>query len=988
MKNKMKSFKGYKPNKAMILLFSIFMLLQTNVFAQTIETYKAIVLDETGEGLPGVTVKRLGTDKGTVTDIDGKFTIDALAGENLEISFVGYETQLIRLTENKDLKIQLALSTTDLDEVVVIGYGTLDKKELTSAISHISAEDLSKTTNSNPLMAIQGKVAGLTITNTGGSDPNSEPSIQIRGASSRLASNDPLYVIDGIPGGSLQNINPDDIKSIDVLKDGAASAIYGTRGGAGVIVITTKKGKAGKTQSTYSSSLTIDIPKYELETLSADEFLDKGRGTDYGSKTDWKEEVTRDYSIAQKHSLSFSGGAENFAYRVSADYKDAEGLDLRSAREEYGARISVNHKTESKLFESNFNIAPRVIKKNNSHYDAVSKSVMINPTYSVKNPMNPELYTEIPSGSDGFFNPVELLEQEESGTEGKLLDWNGSLKLNILKNLNTEVTVSQNMSSYFDYYFLPSTTSLAKRENRAGKASRKESKWDEKNFSWVTNYMLEFNKNLFKFMGGYSYQETVSEGLNGDNADFTSDALKYNNLGDGTYNSDEEGRLGFGSYKEDSRLVAFFGRVNYNFDNKYVLSASLRKEGSTRFGNDEKWGYFPAVSAGWRITQESFMKNIKWLNELKLRADYGVTGNQNFGNYNSLSIYQGYGNYLYDGKYYKVWGPGNNTNKDLKWEVGKNFNLGIDFSLLNNRVRGSINYYNKKQEDLLGWVPADPIVSVKDQTLVNVGSMKNTGFEIDLNILAVKTEDFKYKIGFVGATNDNKFTSFSNDTYQGQEYLDMYDMPGPGTPGHAQRLEAGERIGNFYMYKFAGVDQLGNMLVYNKDGEIIQGKEAKEEDKRVVGNGLPEFTMSMNHSFQYKEFDLGIFFRGAFGYDLFNTHEFYYGLQSSPINENVLTTAYTDNVKIKGDKILSDYFIEKGDFLKLDAITFGYTLNLEKTYLNSVRFYATGKNLGTLTSFSGVDPELYPINGLTPGITGKGYYPSSFQMIFGVQVKF
>ena len=316
-------------------------------------------------------------------------------------------------------------------------------------------------------------------------------------------------------------------------------------------------------------------------------------------------------------------------------------------------------------------------------------------------------------------------------------------------------------------------------------------------------------------------------------------------------------------------------------------------------------------------------------------------------------------------------------------------NIGLDFVLFNNRLDGSINYYRRRQEDLLGKYDAPVPPNPSKQTFANVGTMQNVGLEVDLNFKVVNREDFKYQIGFVGANNDNKFVSFSNDVFKGQKYVDMVDLPGPGTPGRAQRLEEGKRIGNFYMWKFAGIDQLGNILVYNKDNEVIQGNQATNDDKRVVGNGLPKFTASLNNSFQYKNWDLSFHLRGVFGYDIFNVHDFYYGLQSSPTNENVLSSAYGKNSPIKGDKILCDYFLEKGDFIKLDVVTLGYTQKFNSKYINSARVYASGKNLARITGFSGVDPETYPINGLTPGITNsKAYYPSTARILIGVQVSF
>lgn len=945
------------------------------------------VVGSNGETLIGVNVVEKGTSNGTVTDIDGKFTLTANENATLLFTYVGYKPVSVDVKGKTTFRVALSEDTKAFEEIVVIGYGSVGKRELTSAVSHVSSTDLLQAGSTNPIMSIQGKVSGLSITNTGGSDPNSSPSIQLRGVSSRDAGSGPLIVIDGVPGGNLENINQNDIASIDVLKDGAASAIYGTRGSAGVIVVTTKKGSSGALATSYNGYTSVDFANHQVNVLSADEYLKNNRGTNYGGATDWLKEVTRSSSFAQSHTLSVSGGANNTNYRATVDYRNANGLDLRSNREEYGARIALNHAPENNLYRISFNLAPRYIKKNNSNYDVFTQALTLNPTYPIKDPANPNMYTSI-TGNDGQFNPVELLKLEQSGTEGKLLDWDGTFRLNVTKDLNTQITLAQSTNDYFDFWFRPSTMTSEIQNGYKGEASRSYNKYDQRSLEWLANYALNINQHALKAMAGYSYQYFQSSGMSASNKNFTSDALTYNNLGDGLYQQ-VEGRNGMSSYKEDSKLIAFFGRLNYSYADKYLASASLRYEGSSKFGAKNKWGYFPAVSLGWRISKESFMKDITWINDLKLRADYGITGNQNFGNYLSLSTYGGFGYYLFNGSYYQVWGPANNTNTDLKWEKGKNMNIGLDFALFKNKVEGSLNYYNRKQQDLLGWYNAPVPPNPQAQTYANVGSMRNTGLELDLSVKVINNKDFSYQVGFVGATNDNKFLSFSNNTFKGQDYVDMVYMPGPGTPGPAQRLQEGERIGNFYMWKFAGVDQNGNMLVYSKDGKVIQANAATNDDKRVVGNGLPHFTASMNHTFKYKNWDLGLYFRGVFGFDIFNVHEFYYGLQSATASSNVMESAYSKNAVIKGDKVLCDYFLEKGDYVKLDVATLGYTIKSNSKYFNSIRLYAAGKNLARITGFSGVDPEAYPINGLTPGITGsKSYYPSTAQLLLGAQISF
>jgi len=952
-----------------------------------------------GEPLPGITITIKGTSTGTISDAYGRFKLNVSSDQQvtLEFSAIGFETQTVAVGERRELNIVMRDKAVGLNETVVVGYGTLNRREVTSAITHVSDKELLAVGGNNPLMSLQGKVAGLTISNPGTADPNSNPTIQLRGVSSRNAGLGPLIVVDGVPGGNLENINQNDIASIDVLKDGAASAIYGTRGSNGVIMITTKKGGRGNgPQVTYNGYTTFDFPTRTLKSLSAEEFVKQNRGTDYGARTDWAKEISRDAAFSHKHSLSFSGGDARNNYRATVDYKNAQGVDIRSARQEYGGRVSLNHTSKNELWNMGFVVAPRYFKRNDADYDVFNMALSINPTQPVMDPNNPNRYFMV-EGAE-VFNPVERLKTEQSGSEAKFLDLNATVKLNILPNLSSQITLGQTTRDYFDFFFRPSTSTFAiKNQGGQSSANRKYDKTDQKTFEWIGSYNLSKGRHSLKALAGYSFQYFQYSELYAENRGFTSDAFTYNNLGNGIYQQ-VEGRNGMSSTKNDSRLIAFFGRMNYSYNDKYLATASLRYEGSSKFGFNNKWGYFPAFSLGWRISSEEFMKNVRWVDELKLRGDYGVTGNQDFGNYLSLDLYNGYGYYPLNGSYYQVWGPNQNTNYNLRWEKAHNWNVGLDFVLFHSMLSGSVNYYQRKQQDLLGNydVPIPP--NAQSQTFANVGSMRNSGFELQLNVAAIDRKDFSYNISFAGATNNNRFVSFSNDQYKGQGFIDAVGMPAPGSPGTAQRLQEGERIGNFYMWKYAGVDDQGNFLVYDKGGKPIPSNQATNDDKRIVGNGLPKVTASLGNTFHYRKWDASLYLRGAFGYDIFNVHDFYYGLQSVQTGTNVLQSAYGRNTHIKGPNalaFLNDYFLEKGDYVKLDVVTLGYTINSKSKYFESLRIYASTKNLATITGFKGVDPEAYPVNGLYPGIltnsTGggsKAYYPSTTQLLFGLQLNF
>ncbi len=383
------------------------------------------------------------------------------------------------------------------------------------------------------------------------------------------------------------------------------------------------------------------------------------------------------------------------------------------------------------------------------------------------------------------------------------------------------------------------------------------------------------------------------------------------------------------------------------------------------------------------------MKGFSWIDDLKVRYDYGVTGNQEIGNYQSLATYKAYGWYQYGGNNFHVWGPSKNVNSELRWEKGHNQNIGLDFSLFKHKVTGSFNYFHRKQSDLLGSYSVSVPPNLFSTIYANVGTLRNTGFELDITVNAVRAKDFTYSFTLVGATNNNKFVSFSNDVYKGQKYYSTCNMANPNNPGYLQRIEEGERIGNYFTYRYAGVDKKGDWLIYDKKGNVIPVSQGTEEDKAVTGNGLPKFTGSMTHNFTYKNFDLTVALRGAAGFDIFNVHDFYFGLQSMSTNQ--LTTAYSKNAHITtGKNVITDYFIEPGDYLKIDNITLGYTMNLNKKYIEKIRLFGTANNLYTFTKFTGVDPSTYEVNGLTPGTFGGGYnyYPSAFQFILGLQVSF
>lgn len=963
------------------------------------------VSDPSGEPLIGASVRSDVSAVGVATDIDGNYEIEVPAGSNILFSYVGYIPTKKKAEKSGELNVTLTEDFQVLSEVVVIGYGTMDKKELTSAISHVGEKDFLTIGSSDPAMLIQGKIPGVSITNVGAADPNNQASIQIRGVSSRSAGLSPLIVIDGVPGGSLANVNPSDIASFDVLKDGAASAIYGTQGSNGVILITTKKAsKDGTYDVTYSATLSWDKVNHELDMMSAEDYkqirLGWGdNGTDLGGNYDWFDGVSRT-GFGHKHTLSVAGGNERANFRVSADYKNRHGIDLRSKREEYGGRASVGLNSKGGLFSFNVNLSPRIVSSDAADWNVFRYAIEANPTTPLMDVENPTRYYNF-FGQTSAYNPVEVQKLETNHTDTQLIDMDGTVKLNLLPllwtgsqdcpiTLNTQIMFAEHRYSYNQKWFRPSTSTLAFNAGFDGEASQSKSTSRQDILDWLLNAGGKFGKHNIKLMLGYSYQYFQNSKTSAENKDFPNDGLGADNIGSGDWAQDE-GVIGMSSNKNDSKLIAFFGRVSYDWDGKYLMTASIRHEGSSKFGKNHKWGNFPAFSLGWRISNESFMESSRsWLDDLKIRADYGESGNQNFDSYMSLATMAGYGYYYINGRFLQGWGPSKNVNPDLRWEKAKNWNIGLDFSMFNNKLSGSLNYYQRKTEDLLGDYNVSVPPYLWPTTFVNVGTMKNYGFEFDLNVNAVQTRDFTYNFNIVGSTIKNKFIDFSNSEFVGQDYYDVCETENPFPYYNLQRIEKGQSIGNFYMWKYFAIDPKGEWLVYNKNGEVIPASQATEDDKVKVGNGLPKFTMSTTHNFRYRNFDLSLFFRGAFGFDLFNIHDFYYGTRK--YSGNMLKKAYGKNFKISatGPHAVTDYFLERGDYFKLDQITISYTLNVPKArFMNRLRVYGSMTNVFTITKFSGVDPSTYPVNGLTPGAQGSCmYYPTTRQFILGMQLDF
>lgn len=966
--------------------------LEVNVVQQD-KKITGVIVDSSGEPVIGANVVVKGTTVGSITDLDGAFTIESVPnGATLQISYIGYKNQEVAVKNQTVLNITLIEDSETLQEVVVVGYGSSVKKDLTTAVTSVKSKDFLQGAVNDAMQMVDGKVAGVTVSSTAAADPNSSSSIQVRGASSLKAGNSPLIVIDGMPGGDLRNISQQDIESITVLKDGSAAAIYGSRGANGVILVQTKQGKAGKVKISYDGYVEHDFVASKPDVLDAESYLANVTGAkDYGHRTDWYDALLNKKNIGHNHNISLSGGSESTIFRISANYKEKEGLDLVSDRQEYGLRASFKQTTLEGLLEVGGNVSYRIADEVfipnddfNSDYGSFKQAVQLNPTYSVDE-------VDAFKGSGGYsYNPVKNMTERDNHAlqEYSMVDFNA--KLNILKNLNTEVKLGRQGHNRKVEDYRKSTHRESIDGGYKGFARIQHQSWTDWTLEWLGNYAFTIDKHDFKIMAGYSYQEFNYEREKMQNRNFPTDAFLTNNIGAGDYEK-VEGRLGMESEKTQEKTIAFLGRVNYNYNDLLLFTGSLRQEGNSKFGADHKWGLFPAASAAWRFSKLPIFESSPVVDDLKLRFSYGVTGRSGFDRYISLAKYSSYGQYYSEQMGWIMgYGPGNNPNYDLSWEKQISYNLGIDYTLFDSRLSGSLDLFIRDGKDVIGEykVPLPPYLH--DNIIANVGTTTSKGFEFQVNWDAVKTQDFSYSTNVNLSYTDSELKSFSNEKYS-LGFIEGDGFPSPGNPGSAQRLQEGTPIGSFYGFRYAGVDDAGNILIYkdgNKGGETKLGADGNEKDKAYLdGTGVPKWEMSWGNTFVYKEFDLSLFFRGRFGYKVMNQYEMYYGL-SVIAGDNKLTSAYDENAHIKGPKVICDYFLQNGNYLRLDNITVGWTPKLKTKWISNLRVYGSLKNVFTLTAYTGVDPTTVNTTGLWPGIGGMDVYPTARNFSFGVQISY
>ncbi len=982
------------------MFFVFFLLCSTVMLAQN--KVSGTVLDATGEPLIGVSVLEAGTSNGVVTDFDGNFTLAVKQGAQLTFSYVGYTSQTLAAKDG--MTVTLQEDNTVLNEVVVVGYGTMRRKDVTSSITTVKAEDLNRGVFSDPASMLQGKVAGLVVTTSG--DPNGSPSITLRGASSlRSGAMSPYYVIDGIPGVDISMVAPDDIESIDVLRDATATAIYGSKAANGVIIITTKSGgKSERVNVSYNGYLAIDNIAKKLDIATASDIRNYVKtnnldyGYDNGADTDWQKEVLRT-ALSHNHNVSVNGGSERTKYMASVNYSDRQGVIKGS----YNHRLNVRSLVSTKVLKDRLELSAGL----NSMYGKFVGVPMNNEGASVLDAMNyfSPLNPIKDQNGDWFrgsgsknYNPLSLIDEDTSENVWKRTQviTKGSLKIieGLVLNANYSFNHYQRTYSAYDTH----NTQLEGVSAYNGRADRSTWFGHENLFEIFANYNHTFGDlHSLALMAGYSWEEKV----NGDGFglivhDFYDDYLKWNNLSyastiDGIANGVVSGT------KETVRNISFYGRASYSFAGKYMLQATIRRDGSSVFGPDNRWGTFPSVSAAWNITEENFMKNQNFLSNLKLRAGYGVSGNaMGFGAYTAYATYGASGFFDYNGKSWRTLAATKNANPDLKWESTGMLNIGIDFGFLKNRINGTIEFYNKKTKDLIWDYPVSTNIYPMGTIAANVGKITNTGIEFTVNIDAIRTKDFNWMTTINLSHNKNTVNKLSNDKFEVGTFTQGDPMvAGVSSNGYTQRIMEGEPLGTFYTYEFAGYDANGKSTYYVRDentgertGEVTN--EPAFKDRTITGCAQPKLNLGWNNTFSYKNLSASLFFTGVFGNKIYNGSRANYSSPEMFANgKNVLKEFITDRpVTDNLPNYPSDRYLENGSYFRLSSLTIGYTFSKLGEWLQSLQLYATCNNVFTITSYTGLDPEVN-MGGIDPGIDYRwSTYPHTRTIMVGTKINF
>jgi iron complex outermembrane receptor protein len=915
-----------------------------------------------------------------VTNADGSYTL-ANIPENavLQFSFVGMKTKEIVVGNQSVINIQLEEETIGLQEVIAIGYGTQLRREISGSVASIAEKSFNKGLTQNAADLLKGKVAGLTITQ-GSGDVTREQTIRLRGTSSLTGSSQPFIVIDGIPGMSLSSVAPHDIESISVLKDASAAAIYGSRSASGVILVTTKKGKRDYSLVEYDGYAAISTVTNVPDVLTATEWRNYASensintsGLDLGADTNWFDEIMRT-GKSQNHSISMSGGGKSSSYRGSLNYLQQEGVVKDNSLQRYNARVTFNQKALNDRLDITFTTS--ITSMDNSPTDTRNFVLAYNmiPVAPIKNADG----TWFDSKEYDQGNPVRNIEYNKQQNKNSIYFGNIKAELLVFEGFTAGINLLKQRSS--NDYSLYYNSQTERGRNDLGFAQRTNWTSDKNLLELTFNYKKQFNNQSINLLGGYSYEDNYFQYSGAQNRQFATDFFLYNNLGAG-----ENIRTGdVWSGANMNKLISFFARANYSLLDKYIFTVSLREDGSSKFGNNHKWAMFPSVSAAWRIDEESFLDDMTFIDELKLRVGYGISGNQDgIDPYKSLQLYGVSGQYYDNGKWYTAYQISQNANPDLKWEETSMLNIGVDFSFADSRINGTVEFYDKQTKDLLYnySVPVPPYLY--PTMLANVGSMSNKGFEVLLSGDIIRKNSIRWTSSLNFAHNKNLIKSLSNDDFATSAIKTGSAWVRGGSSNSTHIVEEGKEVGTFYGWLCKGIDENGQ-YIYD---DMIDGKEGlSDEDRTYIGSAQPKFTYGWSNNITWNKWDLNFFFRGVYGNDLLNFSKMSYATTQWLPGANVLEEALT--IGLKTSPVYNSYYIEKGSFLRLDNASIGYSFDVSRLKgINKIRLYLTGQNLFTLTNYTGLDPEV-EMAGLDPGVEGREYYPKSRTVSMGVNISF
>ena len=964
--------------------------------AQAQRTISGKITDAgSGEPLGGVTVNAHLAGESTATDANGNYSIPVQPGDTLTVAFLGYLEQTVAVGAQSTVNIELASDVSELGEVVVIGYGTQRKGDVTSAVASLKEADFTKGAMRDASELIRGKVAGLNITN-GSGDPSATPNITLRGISSLQGSTAPLVLINGVPG-EFNTVAPQEIESIDVLKDASAAAIYGTRGANGVILITTKQVNRDipttLDYNTYFSQSGFYKRADFVNAVQMRNLIQQGllpESYDEGHTTDWLEEITKKGFI-QNHNLSMKGGNAQSNYVGNFNYLENKGVFVRSYNREMRISFDVNHSMFNNRLKLNANVL-RGSRANSALGDGAPfnreiyrQALIRNPTERVVDDEGNWYETSLREST----NPVSMIRE----TDGIIAnDWTrvtANATVSISDGWDAKLMLATDRRTRLEGYSETKKHASTTKNGLNGYASRGDEKSTTDYLEMTSNYSKTFDKHRLTALAGYSYQYNVNSGGYYTNADFPTDKYDYHNMTTGA--ALLEGRATMGSNKDDNRLIGFFGRVSYGFDNRYNILASVRREGSSKFGVNNKWGTFPSLSLGWTISNEQFMQDIGFLSNLKLRGGYGVTGVIPNDSYLSQTLLTYEGNFYTNKEWIQGLVPVSNPNPDLRWEKSNEVNIGLDFSLFADRLSGSIDAYNKVTKDML-WdytVPVPPYLY--NRIKANVGEMQNRGIEVLLNAVPIKKADFEWNTSFTFSRNKNQLNSLSNDLFE--VVGDYFNTGATAAPiqTYTHRLQVGKSVGNFFGLKAVDIDETGEWIIETNDGTRKKISEAtSDDDKQYLGNGIPTMSGGLTNTFRYKNIDLSVVITGEFDFQILNFQRMFY--ENPTIQYNMLNSSFDElygKARLNYPQAYVSHYIEDGDYLKVQNITLGYNLPVNTIrFLNTARIYAAGTNLFVLTGYKGLDPEIERQNQLTAGNDSRDKYPTYKTWTIGLNVTF